>query len=104
MSNIHFPKDPIDENIFESDLVLKIKVPSEKYKKRSTYLKEVSLIVTKPDNQLVNGYNAAFKQLFDDMEYQGDDFGGGKDINQRSQGLKIRTMASLRKINSDKNK
>ena len=48
------------------------------YKKRSTYLKEISLIVTNPEDQLVNGYNAAFKELFDDMEYQGDDFEGGK--------------------------
>lgn len=67
MNGILYEESPLDDSIFKSDLVLKLRVPSETYKKRSSKT-ELGSIVRKFPKSLYRAYEAAYDDLYASME------------------------------------
>lgn len=61
----------MDDSIFESQLVIKMEVPEEKYIKRGDKM-ELGSILRKFPESFHRAYQAAYVELFQDMEERGD--------------------------------
>lgn len=72
MNKVLFQELPIDDTVFQPDLVIRIKLPNQMYCKRSENI-EIGSLIHRPTKKLYNAYTAAFKNLYRNMEEVGDD-------------------------------
>ena len=94
-NRIQYNENAYTEEIFQADLVLKMKYPEKKYISRNDQI-SLGSFIHNPSRQLVHAYNSAFEDLYADMEEVGDINEQGNSKNSKV--VRLRNAKSFEEI------